>query len=88
MHRNRYSEGIDNGQITPHGYPNFNSYVKNLRFFIFQTDRQTDTEINPGGAGGNLIGSSRLTRHVRYRCATDLAQEFANKEIGPTSQFY
>ncbi len=37
--RNRDSEGRDNGQMT---FLNFNSYVQNLHFFIFQTDRQTD----------------------------------------------
>jgi hypothetical protein len=41
-HRKRYSEGMDNGQKTPRGNPNFNFYVKNLRFFVFWTDRQTD----------------------------------------------
>jgi hypothetical protein len=45
-HRNRYSEGMDDGQTTPRGHPNFNSYVKNLRVLVFQidglTDRQTD----------------------------------------------
>jgi hypothetical protein len=55
--RDRYSEGTDNGQITSPGYPNFNSYVKNLRVLVFprqtdgQTDRQTEREINLGGAG-------------------------------------
>ncbi len=42
-HRNRYSEGRNNRQMTPHGYPNFNSYVKNLCVLVFRTDR----EINP-----------------------------------------
>jgi hypothetical protein len=54
-HRNMYSEGTDNAQKTPHGHPDFNSYVQNLRVFIFQTDRhtnrQTDREINPVWAG-------------------------------------
>ncbi len=50
--RNRYLEGIDDGQKTPHGHPNFNSYVKNLRVWYSgrtdgQTDRQTDRDINP-----------------------------------------
>jgi hypothetical protein len=27
-HRNRYFEGTNNGQMTSHGYANFNSYVK------------------------------------------------------------
>ncbi len=43
-HRNRYSEGMDDGQKPPRGYPNFNSYVKNLRDLVFWTDRQTDRQ--------------------------------------------
>ncbi len=54
-HMNRYSEETDNGQITPRKHPNFNSYAKNLRVFVFitdgWTDRQTDREINPVWAG-------------------------------------
>jgi hypothetical protein len=42
-HMNRYFEGSDNGQMTPRGYPAFNSYVKNLRVFVFRTDG----DINP-----------------------------------------
>jgi hypothetical protein len=45
-HRNRYSEGMDDAQQTPRGHPDFNSYVQNLRVFIFQTDRQTDEQMN------------------------------------------
>ncbi len=41
-HRNRYSEGTDDAQKIPQGHPDFNSYVKILRVFIFQTDRQMD----------------------------------------------
>ncbi len=37
-HSNRYSEGTDNGQKTPLGHPNFNSYVQILRVLVFQTD--------------------------------------------------
>jgi hypothetical protein len=34
--------------MTPRGYLNLNSYVKNLCFFVFaQTDGQTDGVINP-----------------------------------------
>jgi hypothetical protein len=50
IHRNRYLEGMDDGQKTPHGHPDFHSYVKILRVFIFQplqpdgiTDRETNT---------------------------------------------
>jgi hypothetical protein len=43
--RNRYFKGTEDGQMTPHGYPNFNSCVKNLCVFIF------DGEINPVWAG-------------------------------------
>ncbi len=41
---------MDDGQMTPHGHPTFNSYIKNLRFLVFWTDRQTDREIDPGEA--------------------------------------
>jgi hypothetical protein len=51
VHRNRYSEGMDDGQKTPCRHPDFNSYVKILRVFIFQTDRQTDRKINLVWAG-------------------------------------
>ncbi len=42
----RCSEGMDNGQKTPHGHPDFNYYVIILRVFIDnrQTDRQTETQ--------------------------------------------
>ncbi len=43
-HRNRYSEGADDGQITPCGYPAFNSYVENYFFCIL--DGQTEGDIN------------------------------------------
>ncbi len=58
---------MDDGQKTPRGHPDFNSYMKILRVFIFQmdgqmdewtngrtdrqTDRQIDREINPVWAG-------------------------------------
>jgi len=47
-HRNRYSEGMDDRQMTTRGYPNLNSYVKNLFFCIpdAQLDGQKDREIN------------------------------------------
>ncbi len=37
VHRNRYLEGMDDGQKPPRGHPDFHSYVKIQRFFIFQT---------------------------------------------------
>ncbi len=40
--RNRYFEGTEDGQMTPPGYPNFISYLKNLRVLVFQTDGWTD----------------------------------------------
>ncbi len=40
--RNRYFEGMEDGQMTPPGYPNFNSYVQNLGFVVFQTNGPTD----------------------------------------------
>jgi hypothetical protein len=50
VHRNRYLEGMDDGQKTPRGHPDFISYVKILRVFITngQTDGQTDGEISSG----------------------------------------
>jgi hypothetical protein len=44
VHRNRYSEGMDDGQKTPHGHLDFNSYVKIQRVIIDngQTNRGTD----------------------------------------------
>jgi hypothetical protein len=65
VHRNRYSERMDDGQKTPCGHPDFKSYVKILRVFIDnrqtnrQRDRRTETLIRCGL--GNLIGSSRYT---------------------------
>ncbi len=44
-HRNRYSEGTDYAQKTPRGHPDFYFYVQNLGVFIFQTDRQTDGQM-------------------------------------------
>jgi hypothetical protein len=41
-HRNRYLEGMDDGQTTPRGHPDFNSYVKILRVLVFQTDGRMD----------------------------------------------
>jgi hypothetical protein len=55
VHRNRYLKGMGDGQMTPRGNPNLNSYIKNLYFLVFQTegrtDGQTDRENNPGGLG-------------------------------------
>ncbi len=39
----RYSEGRNDRQMTPRGYPNVNSYGKNLLVLVFQMDR----EFNP-----------------------------------------
>ncbi len=46
--RNRYFEGAEEGHMTPPGYPNFNSHVKNLRVKVFQTDGRTETFIRGG----------------------------------------
>jgi hypothetical protein len=45
-HRNRYSEGRDDGQKTPRGHPNFNSYIQNLYVLVFQTDGQTNRQMD------------------------------------------
>ena len=37
-HRNRYLEGIEDGQMTSRGHPTFNSYVKNLHVSIGRTE--------------------------------------------------
>ncbi len=37
VHRNKYSEGMDDGQKNPRGHPDFHSYVKIQCVFIFQT---------------------------------------------------
>jgi hypothetical protein len=56
---------MDDGQKTPRGHPDFNSYVKILRVFIFQTDERTDRRMDRRMERlircglGNLIGSSR-----------------------------
>jgi hypothetical protein len=42
--RNRYFEGTEDGQqMTPCGYPTFNSYMKKIRVFVFITGG----DINP-----------------------------------------
>ncbi len=63
---NKYSEGMDNGQKTPRGHPDYNSYVNILRVFIDngrtikrQTNGRMEKLIRCGL--GNLIGSSRLS---------------------------
>jgi hypothetical protein len=33
---------MNDGQKTPRGHPNFNSYIQNLCVLVLQTDRQTD----------------------------------------------
>ncbi len=43
-----YSEGMGDAQKTPRGHPDFNSYVRNLRVFIFRTDGRTETLIRGG----------------------------------------
>jgi hypothetical protein len=44
---------MDDRQITPCGYPNFNSYLKNLFVLVFwmdgETDGQMEGDIDPGG---------------------------------------
>ncbi len=67
-HRNRYSEGMDDGQKTSCEHPKFNSYMKNLCVLVFQTDGQTDRWMD--GLTEKLIWcglpslcSSRLTPH-------------------------
>jgi hypothetical protein len=61
------SEGTDDGQMTPCGYPNFNSYVKNYVHCIAeeQTNGQTDRAINQGGGLANqLVPPGKTTRLI------------------------
>ncbi len=41
--------------MTPHGCANFNSYVKNLCFFVFRTDGRTGGQTD-GGMDGWMDG--------------------------------
>ncbi len=56
---------MEDGQNTPRGHPDFNSYVKILRVFIWngQTNRQTNRQMEKliRHGLGNLIGSSKLS---------------------------
>ncbi len=51
-------EATDDGQITPRGYTNLNSYVKNLRVLVFIPDRQTEKLIQ--GGLGNYVSPDKL----------------------------
>ncbi len=68
VHRNRYLEGMDDGQKTPRGHPDFNSYVKIQPVFIDngQTDKQTngrtDREIHPLHMGWRNFFSAVLEK--------------------------
>ncbi len=65
VHRHRYSEGKDDGQKTPCGHPDFNSYVEIQRVFIDngrtdeqmnrQTDKQTEKYTCFAWAGGTFF---------------------------------
>ncbi len=46
--RNKYFEWMEDGQMTPRGNPNFNSYDKNLPILVFQSDGWMDGDNNPG----------------------------------------
>jgi hypothetical protein len=37
--RNRYFKGMEDGQMSPRGYPTFNSYIQNLYVLVSCTDR-------------------------------------------------
>jgi hypothetical protein len=53
--RNRYFEGTEYGQMPPPGYPTFNSYVKNLRVLVFQTNGRSDGQMD-GRMDGRIDG--------------------------------
>ncbi len=63
-HSNRYSEGMDDGQKTPRGHPDFNSYVQIQRVFIDngRTDEQTDGKIHPLRVGWRNFFSAVLEK--------------------------
>jgi hypothetical protein len=65
--RNRYFEGMEDGQMTPPRYPNFDSYLKNLCVLVFQTDGQTDrqTETLIRGGLGNYVPPGRACMECR-----------------------
>ncbi len=52
---------MDNGQMTPRGHPDFNSYIKNLRVLVFRTDGRTDRDINPVWASLTMVLQVKLT---------------------------
>ncbi len=56
--KNRYSEGRNDRQMTPGGYPNLNSYLKNLRVLKFITDGWTDRDIHSLRVGWRNFFSS------------------------------
>ncbi len=58
--RNKYFKGTEDKQMTPNGYPNYNFYIKNLRFFY---PRQTEKLI--WGGLGNYVPPGR---HKSYLC--------------------
>ncbi len=73
VHRNRYSEGMDDGQKTPRGHPDFNSYVKIQRVFIDngRTDERTETYTRFAWVGGTFFpvvlfttSQKRKTKHL------------------------
>ncbi len=49
-HRNRYWEGMDDGQKTPLGHPDVNSYVK-FYMFSYGVDGRSDRQRNLSGVG-------------------------------------
>ncbi len=91
--RNRYSEGMDNGQKTPREHPDFNSYVKILHVFIFQMDggmdRQTEKLIRCGlgnhtrctWAGGIFL---RYLRKVPRRVPIHALRVYCKNQVGNT----
>jgi hypothetical protein len=56
--------------MTPHGHTDLNSYVKNLRVLVFQTDGQMDRQTDGQtetliqcGLGNLLVPSGKLAVH-------------------------
>jgi hypothetical protein len=77
VHRNWYSEGIEDGQKTPRGHPNFNSYVENLCVLVFQTDGLTDADNNPVWASHTMFLQVKFYKYTDAKLLLVLPPEIA-----------
>ncbi len=70
VHKNRYSEGMDNGQNIPHGHPDFHSYVKLYVFHIpdiFLVNTLLLYSLSPYGQTESLTEKKIHSLHVGWR---------------------